>query len=254
METTKIKTIENQILPAKKLVLFFVVDTSGSMAGAKIGALNNAVEEVLPMVGKISKESNDAEIQISVLQFSSGVKWSYTDPIPADSFSWRTLAASGTTDFGAACKELASKLTRQAGGFMASAAGSYAPVFILLSDGGPTDSYETALKNLTEINWFKAGVKIAIAIGDDANVSVLEEFTKTKESVYTVHNIESLKKIIRCVSVTSSMVASRTADTSNETKQEQVVKQINTELKEEIKTGEITPATGGNSVGDNWEA
>jgi uncharacterized protein YegL len=157
------------------------------------------------------------------------------------------------TDLGAACTELKSKLTTKQDGFMASASGSFAPVFILLSDGGPTDSYKTPLKKLKETNWFKAGVRVAIAIGDDANLSVLEEFTGSKESVFTVHNIESLKKIIQCVSVTSSMVASKTTDSSNETKQEQVINQINNDMQEEIEDGEITPASGGNSIDDDWE-
>jgi uncharacterized protein YegL len=243
----------NEKMPAKKLVMFFVVDTSFSMEGAKIGALNDAVEEVLPMVGTISKDNNDAEIEIAVLQFSSGAKWSYPNSVPANGFSWRTLTVDGMTDFGVACTELASKLTKQAGGFMHSATGSFAPVFILLSDGGPTDSYQVPLKNLKEKNWFKAGIKIAIAIGDDANLNVLEEFTGSKESVYTVHNVDALKRIIRCVTVTSSMVASKSSDTSDDSKQKLVDKQIRTDLKGEIEDGNITPATGGNSINDDWE-
>jgi len=240
-------------VPAKKMVLFFVVDTSFSMEGAKIGALNNAVEEVLPMIGKISQDNNDAEIEIAALQFSSGVKWSYPNPILAENFSWRNLTVDGTTDFGAACTELASKLNQNSGGFMQSASGSYAPVFILLSDGCPTDSYQAPLNNLKGKKWFNAGVKIAIAIGDDANKDVLEEFTGSKEAVFTVHNIDALKKIIRCVSVTSSQVASQSTDTSTKTKQQQVEEQISTTLKDDIDKGTVTPATGGNGIDDDWD-
>lgn len=245
--------INPEKMPALKLVLFFVVDTSYSMEGAKIGALNHAVEEILPIVGEISKNNSDTDIEIAVLQFSSGVKWSYPTPISAESFSWRSLSVDGATDFGAACAELATKLTKKAGGFMQSASGSFAPVFILLSDGGPTDVYQSPLKNLKEIKWFNAGIKIAIAIGDDANVNVLSEFTGSSESVYTVHNVDALKKIIRCVTVTSSMVASTSSDTSNDSKQEQVEKQIGKVLDSDIKAGTITPAIGGNAVDDDWE-
>lgn len=245
--------ISNDKMPAKKLVLFFVVDTSYSMKGAKIGALNHAVEEILPMIGDFSKNNSDTDIEIAVLQFSSGVKWSYHNPVPAESFSWRTLTVDGATDFGAACSELSLKLTKKAGGFMQSASGSFAPVFILLSDGGPTDSYQTPLKKLKEINWFKAGIKIAIAIGDDADTSVLSEFTGSSESVYTVHNVDALRKIIRSVTVTSSMVASKSSDTSNDTKQKQVEKLIEKDLNEDIQKGSITSATGGNTVDDDWE-
>jgi uncharacterized protein YegL len=238
--------IDNNKFPAKKVVIFFVVETSGNMKGAKIGALNDTLEEVLPMVGEISKDNNDAEIEIAVLQFSSGAKWLYPNPVPAEGFSWRDLTAAGTTDFGVACTELASKLTRADGGFMYSASGSFAPVFILLSSLGPSDNYRAPLKNLKENKWFNVGIKIAIAIGDDdANLNVLEEFTGSKESVFTVHKIGALEKIIHCVAVTSSIVVA--------SKQKQVEKQINTDLKEEIDKGTITPATGGNSIDDDWE-
>lgn len=240
-------------IPAKKLVLFFIVDTSYSMEGAKIGALNNAVEHVLPMVGEISKNNNDSDIEIAVLQFSSGVKWFYPKPVLAENFSWRTLTVDGATDFGAACKELSLKLTTKDGGFMYHPNGAFAPVFILLSDGAPTDLYQIPLKKLTEINWFKAGIKIAIAIGEDANVTVLSEFTGSLESVYTVHNVEALKKIIRCVTITSSMVGSKSSDTSTDSKQEQIQKTIIKDLDEDLKKGTITPAIGGNSVNDDWE-
>lgn len=37
-------------VPRRTMTLFFVIDTSGSMAGNKIGAVNDAVENVLPML------------------------------------------------------------------------------------------------------------------------------------------------------------------------------------------------------------
>ncbi len=35
-------------VPRMTMVLFFVVDTSGSMRGAKIGTVNSAIEEIVP--------------------------------------------------------------------------------------------------------------------------------------------------------------------------------------------------------------
>ena len=51
-------------------------------------------------------------------------------------------------------------------------------------------------------NWFKAAIKIAIAIGDDADKDVLKQFAGNSEVVFTVHNIDALKQIIRIVAVT----------------------------------------------------
>ena len=45
---------ENAVEVARRtMTLFFVVDTSGSMGGSKIGTLNSAIEEVIPYIRNI---------------------------------------------------------------------------------------------------------------------------------------------------------------------------------------------------------
>ena len=167
---------ETVSVPRRTMTLFFLIDTSGSMEGNKIGAVNDAVVNVLPMLNDISETNPDAEIKVAALEFSNGVNWLYDEPKLAKDFIWQDVAASGLTSLGAACSELASKLSRS-GGFMQSASGSFAPAIILLSDGGPTDDYNTGLAKLKANNWFKSAIKIAIAIGDDADKDVLKDFT-----------------------------------------------------------------------------
>jgi uncharacterized protein YegL len=84
------------------MCLFFILDTSGSMHGNKIGALNQAISEVMPMLDDISANNADAEIHIAALQFSSGCQWIYDEPKPADQFRWIDRQAEGLTDLGAA--------------------------------------------------------------------------------------------------------------------------------------------------------
>lgn len=193
----------------RTMVLFFVVDTSGSMEGAKIGTLNQAVEDVIPEIRDISADNADAQIKIAVLEFSSGARWVTQAPVPADGFDWQYLEAAGLTDLGDACRELNDKLSRNS--FMSDITGSFAPAVFLLSDGAPTDNYREGLEKLWENNWFKKAIKVAVAIGDDANLDILAEFTGTSETVLTVHNPESLKKMIRFVSVTSSQIGSQSS-------------------------------------------
>ena len=109
---------------------------------------------------------------------------------------------------------------------MQSASGSFAPAIILLSDGGPTDNYEVGLAKLQSNNWFKSAIKIAIAIGDDADKDVLKQFTGNSEAVITVHNIDALKQIIRVVAVTSSQIGSKSSTAGDVTKQDQVIKDV----------------------------
>lgn len=211
-------------VPRRTMTLFFLIDTSGSMAGNKIGAVNDAVVNVLPMLDEISGSNPDAEIKVAALEFSNGVRWLYDEPKLAADFVWQDVKADGLTSLGEACSELNSKLSRN--GFMQAASGSFAPAIILLSDGGPTDDFEKGLAKLKANNWFKAAIKIAIAIGDDADKDVLKEFTGSVEAVFTVHNIEALKQVIRVVAVTSSQIGSKSSTAGEATKQEQVVKDV----------------------------
>ena len=216
---------ETVSVPRRTMTLFFLIDTSGSMEGNKIGAVNDAVVNVLPILNDISDTNPDAEIKVAALEFSSDVRWLYDEPKSAKDFIWQDVTASGLTSLGGACAELAAKLSRN-GGFMQSASGSFAPAIILLSDGGPTDNYEVGLAKLQTNNWFKSAIKIAIAIGDDADKDVLKQFTGNSEAVITVHNIDALKQIIRVVAVTSSQIGSKSSTAGDVTKQDQVIKDV----------------------------
>ena len=235
--------------PRRTMTLFFLIDTSGSMEGKKIGALNDAIENILPMIGEISNTNPDAEIKVAALEFSSDTSWLYDEPKNAQDFIWQQVKAGGLTSLGQACLELEKKLHRD--GFMKSASGSYAPAIILLSDGGATDDYDKGIDKLKTNNWFKAAIKIAIAIGDDADKDELKKFTGNLEAVIEVHNIEALKQIIRVVAVTSSQIGSKSTSATDTTKQEQVVEEIKQQV--ENVDGANTAADPASAEDDYWE-
>lgn len=229
----------------RQMVLFFVVDTSGSMQGTKIGAVNTAIREVLPEL----KDAGGADIDLKVacLTFSSGCQWIYPTPIASDSFQWTTVDADGVTDLGAACRELNDKLSKN--GFLKAPSGSVAPVIFLLSDGEPTDDFESGINLLQQNNWFKHGIKVAVAIGDDANKDVLAKFTGNIEAVITVHTPEALRKWIRKVSITSSQIGSRSQPVSDgqlPSKQDTMIDEIKDIQQEEPDLSSTSTS------GDDW--
>lgn len=247
--------LDNESIPRRKMTLFFMIDTSGSMVGSKIGTVNDAIENVLPMVGEISDENPDAEINVAALEFSTGTHWLYDEPKNAKEFIWQPAEAEGLTSLGEACEELNKKMSRN-GGFMDSPSGCFAPAVILLSDGGPTDNFEAGLKSLQANSWFKNAIKIAIAIGDDADKDVLKQFTSSLEAVITVHNIEALKKMIRIIAITSSKIGSKSSSATGATKQEQVVKEVtdairNVDGAESAAAPAAAPAAGDSY--DEWD-
>lgn len=242
--------LDNESIPRRKMTLFFVIDTSGSMAGSKIGSVNDAIENVLPIIGEISDENPDAEINVAALEFSTGTRWLYDESKEAKEFIWQKVEADGLTSLGEACEELNKKLSRN-GGFMSSPSGCFAPAIILLSDGGPTDNFEGGLKSLQGNSWYKNAIKIAIAIGDDADKEVLKQFTGSSEAVITVHNIDALKKMIRIIAITSSQIGSKSSSSTDATKQEQVIDEVNKAAAD--VTGAETAAAPAPAAGDSYD-
>lgn len=236
-------------VPRRTMTLFFLIDTSGSMSGNKIGTVNDAIVNVLPMLEDISSSNPDAEIKVAALEFSNGTKWLYNEPKSVEDFKWIDVQAGGLTSLGEACLELNSKLSRS--GYMKSASGSYAPAIILLSDGGPTDNFDGGLQTIQGNNWFKNAIRIAIAIGDDADLDVLARFTGNSEAVIKVQNIDALKQIIRIVAVTSSQIGSKSSSAGDTSKQDQVIKDVNQAV--DNIDGASTAAAPDSSSYDDWD-
>ena len=242
--------IDRVPIARRKMILFFLIDTSGSMSGKKIQSVNDAIENVLPIIGEISDENPDAEINIAAMKFSTGVDWVYNEPKEAKDFIWQPVSPEALTSLGEACRELSRKLSRS-NGFMPTSTGSgyYAPAIILLSDGGPTDDFQGGLKVLKENSWFKNAIKVAIAIGDDADEDVLKDFTGSSEAVIKVHNIDALKTMIRVIAVTSSQIGSKSSSAGDASKQEEVIKEIT----ESVKDTDGAESTAAPATGDNYD-
>lgn len=197
----------------RRLTIFLLIDTSTSMSGEKIAAVNDAIRNVLPIVDEISQDNPDAEIQIAPLTFGASVDWMVSSPVAASALNWTDRTAAGMTPMGKACEELNSKLSHKHG-FLKSECGAYAPVAIMLSDGAPTDDFIGAMRSLENNRWFTHATRIAIAIGQDADTKVLAKFTGNPELVIRVSSIDALKTLIKVAVVTSSMVNSASASVS----------------------------------------
>ena len=221
-------------IPRKVMTLFLLVDCSGSMAASgNIGKVNGAIEEMIPLLRNISDENADAEIRIGVLAFSSGCRWIGGGVQDLDHFQWTDMKASGLTDMGAAFRELENRLSRKE--FMDGAAGNYAPVIILLSDGEPTDDYRSGLAVLQHNNWYREAQKIAIAV-DKASIQTLSEFTGNIETVLSCNGQkEDLKHLIVNVATVSSKMQSRSQTAGTKVDEKEIADQIRRQQEDKKK-------------------
>ena len=130
------------------------------------------------------------------VRFSHGAAWHLADPTPVANFRWADLQAGGETDLGHALKMVADQLKMPPMNERA-----LPPVLVLVSDGQPTDDYRSGLKSLMAEPWGTKAVRIAIAIGDDADLDVLQEFIGNPErKPLQAHNAETLVRYIKWVS------------------------------------------------------
>lgn len=203
--TPTIDTIATNLVK-RAMVVFLIVDISGSMKGARIGAVNDAIRNLLPELKKREANTN-AEIKIAIMEFSSNASWKTLAPQPVSSYVYDDITyVSGGTNFGAAFRALNEKLSRKA--FLNAAAGSYTPLIILLTDGKPSDIalYPEELNNLRHNSWFQYSTKAGIAIEEGALSSeckkVLLEFTGNDKMVLEARNTNILTKQIELVTLT----------------------------------------------------
>ncbi len=200
----------------KSLVIFFLIDTSGSMKGKKMGELNTVMEELIPEIRRVGEA--DTEVKVAVLTFSTEVRWMYSTPIPIEDFEWARLRASGVTSMGAAFKELNQRMSRNS--FLNSPSLSFAPVIFLMTDGYPSDDYKEGLRELQNNSWYKFGLKAALGIGQEANDNILAEFTGSKDTVVHAYSGGQLAQMIKIIAVTSSQIGSKSMTLSDDTSHE----------------------------------
>lgn len=189
-------------LASRPLHFFWIVDCSGSMCGEKIGTVNHAIQSVIPEMVDAASNNPNAQLLIRTLKFASGASWVTAKPVPVEDFAWDDLTAGGLTDMGKAFELLAAQLT-----IPPMSDRALPPVLVLLSDGQPTDDYASRLKKLQSLPWGRKAVKIAISIGQDADDTVLTEFTGNRELVLQANNAADLTKMIKWASTAASMVS-----------------------------------------------
>jgi len=162
----------NVRLANRPLHFFYLCDCSGSMAAqGKMQALNQAIRQSLPGMTRVARDNPEARVLVRAVAFADQASWHIATPTPVEDLAWRDLQASGCTAMGAALELVAEQLHSPP---MEERA--LPPVLVLISDGQPTDDYDTGLARLMQQPWAQKAVRLAIALGHDADLEVLQQF------------------------------------------------------------------------------
>jgi len=186
-------------LASRPLHFIWIADCSGSMGvDGKIQSLNNAIREAIPEMQETARENPNARVMMRAIKFSSGAQWHISQPTPVEEFKWEDLSAGGVTDMGKAFKLLAEQLK-----IPPMEERALPPVLVLVSDGQPSDDYGSGLLRLEELPWGQKAVRLAIAIGEDADHEVLKKFMgryAAEVGPLQANNPGELKNFVRWVS------------------------------------------------------
>lgn len=203
--TTGAQSGVNGGMVTRAVRVFLILDTSGSMKGEKIAALNAACVDAIDGLKKEAQDQVKGHIELSVLSFSTGAQW-LGKATNVDQFQWVDLTAGGRTDMGHAFREVAKELDEAV-----MPKNAFAPVLVLVSDGGPTDDWKAGLKALNDMRWAKVAARAAITVGPATKEDMLNDFLDQfhDENLFTARNSQDLAKLITWVSVELSKSVSR---------------------------------------------
>ena len=241
----------------KELHIFYVLDTSSSMSGAPIGALNDAMRATVEELRKI--DGDKADLRIGVLEYNSKNCWVTQGNNGLENlqdFFWTDLQATGMTYLGSALRELNTSLSRN--DKMKSETGNKVPVVIFMSDGQPTDDWQEDLRVLAENKWYRAAIKIAFALGELADTDVLAnvigvtktgELVPNYEAVIKTNDLQVFANMIQVVSVSSSLAASSSRPVGFEVTSEEIAKEAaGKNAKTDEKGVNIVDTTSGDDI------
>lgn len=139
-----------------------LLDTSGSMHGAAIGALNAGLQTFRDELAK--DDLAKRRVEVAVVEFNSRVGV-VQDFVQAEDFQPPTLAASGSTSMGAGIEQAIELVRARKEKYKANGVTYYRPWIFMITDGAPTDPVERATARLREgeekksFTFFSVGVQ-----------------------------------------------------------------------------------------------
>lgn len=185
----------------RRLPVYLLLDTSGSMYGEPIEAVKNGVQV---LVSTLRSDPYALETAyLSVITFNADAR-QVTPLTELASFQQPELTAGGCTALGEALTLLSQCADREVTKSTAEVKGDWKPLVFIMTDGEPTDDLQ---RGIDEFNRRKWGVVVACAAGQGANTETLKRITECVVQLDTTDSatIKSFFKWVSASISTSSM-------------------------------------------------
>lgn len=193
----------------RRLPVYLLLDTSGSMSGEPIEAVKNGVQV---MISSLRQNPQAIETAfISVITFDSAAQ----QLIPLTdlaSFQMVDIKASGTTALGEALKLIANRIDTEVAKTTTEQKGDWKPLVFIMTDGIPTDDWQSGLN---EFKKRKTAFTVACAAGSGADTNILKQITENVVSLDTADS-QSIGKFFQWVTASIGVTSTKVEDSGKE--------------------------------------
>ena len=166
----------------RRLPVYLLLDTSGSMTGEPIEAVKNGVQVMISSLRQNPQAIETA--YISIITFDSAAKQVCHLPTWL-LFKWWILKQLALHVLGEALKLVATCIDNEVAKTTAEQKGDWKPLVFIMTDGIPTDDWQSGLE---EFKKRKTAYTVACAAGSGADSNLLKQIT---ENVVTLDTADS---------------------------------------------------------------
>jgi uncharacterized protein YegL len=193
----------------RRLPVYLVLDTSGSMLGEPIESVKNGVQV---MVSSLRQNPQAIETAyLSVITF--GTTASQIIPLTdLATFQMVDIKASGVTALGEALKLTSECINREVAKTTTETKGDWKPLVFLMTDGIPTDDWQAGHEAFKKS---KKGLVVACGAGNGADLKVLKQITENVVRLDEADS-QSIAKFFQWVSASIGVTSEKVEDTGKD--------------------------------------
>lgn len=193
----------------RRLPVYLLLDTSGSMTGEPIEAVKNGMQMMLHSLRQNPQAIETA--YVSIITFDSTAK-QIVPLTDLASFQMVDIKASGVTSLGAALSLLADKLETEVSKTTLEQKGDWKPMTFIMTDGIPTDDWQKGFNKLKTVN---KGLIVGCAAGSGADDTVLRQITESVVRLDSADS-ESISKFFQWVTASISTSSTKVEESGKE--------------------------------------
>jgi uncharacterized protein YegL len=191
-------TFSDYAVPGDRaLPVLLLVDVSGSMGQhGKLAAQNESIGQMIDAF--LVDSRTRGAIRIAVIAFGGEAAELLLPPTPVEQVQWTPPSeAAGRTPLGTALGMAREVLVDPA----FKPQNALKATIVLTSDGIPTDDWQTPLRDLLASRAGAQADRIAVAIGEDADEAMLEQFCSDDMPVLKAHEGQDIVEYFRRITL-----------------------------------------------------